>query len=111
MRRALGVFAVVLALALLMTGCGRPATAKPTLDFTLQQQGTNLVVQIDTGSFRIPGDGHPHLRLDGGPEVMLYGKTYTIPNVKPGKHAVSIELSNVQHEMLGVKLEKVIEIK
>jgi len=101
---------VLLAVALLVAGC-RSTKPKPTMDFSLEQQGESLVVRVKVAGMQIPTDGHVHIRVDDGPEAMAYTSTYTIPKITKGKHRVSVELSDMQHEYLGVKQEKEIEIK
>lgn len=68
-------------------------------------------MQVETGTFKVPQDGHVHIRLDDGPETMIYSRTYTIPKVAPGRHIISIELSDPQHNYFGVRKQKEIAIK
>lgn len=105
--------AVVLAAALallLLAGC-RAERQAPEFDFSLAQSGGALVVTVQTGSFKVPENGHVHVRIDDGPETMIYKTTYTVPNVAPGRHKVTVELSDPQHNYFGVRKEKEIEIK
>lgn len=105
-----GLGAVILLIAtLLVTGCAEKP--KPALKVTAEQKGTNLVIHMETTHFEIGKDGHAHIRLDGGPEVMPYTATYTVPNVKPGKHKVWVELSDPSHVPLGVQQAVQIETK
>lgn len=94
--------------ALALAGCAKP---KPTLSVTLEQSGLDLVIHMETANFEIGKTGHAHVRLDGGPEVMPYTKTYTIPKVSPGKHSVWVELSDAKHQSLGISQTAEIEIK
>lgn len=105
-RKALG--ALLLALVL-MTGCG--AKPAPTMNVTVQQVGQDLQVKIETTNFVIPKDGHAHLRLNGGPEVMPFGTTYTFPNLAPGKYLLDAELSDERHSYIGVKTQVEFEVK
>lgn len=94
---------------ILMTGCaGKPA---PTLNVTVQQVGKGVQVQIETGSFDIPKDGHAHLRLNGGPEVMPFGTAYTFTALPPGKYVLDAELSDENHTYIGVKRQVEFEVK
>lgn len=96
--------------ALLLGGC-KADRPEPTVDFTAEQQGQSLVITVETTNFRIPGDGHWHIRLNDGPEVMAYSKVYTIPNVAPGTYQVFVELSDLKHQNLGVSKTKEIVVK
>lgn len=96
-------------LVLALLGCG--GKSKPTIEMALSQQSDGLRVDVTTTGFEVGKDGHLHLRLDGGPETMVYKSNYTFPNVEPGKHSVFVELSNVAHKPLGVSQTKEIEIK
>ncbi|MDF2629422.1 MAG: hypothetical protein K0R39_3253 [Symbiobacteriaceae bacterium] len=105
--------AMVLAAILLLvalTGC-RAERPAPEFDFTLEQSGDALVVNVQTGTFKVPENGHVHIRIDDGPEAMLYKTTYTVPKMDPGRHKVVVELSDPQHNYFGVRKEKEIEIK
>lgn len=95
---------LVLALLLLTlgaTGCGR--RPDPTLEVSAEQRGSGLVIQMKTTNFRLGKDGHAHVRLNGGPEAMIYANTYTIPEIEPGIYTIEVELANVKHENLGIK--------
>jgi len=112
MRRAgLALLLAVSVLLALLAGCSRTERPKPEFDFTVAQKGEGLSVQVETGSFRVPQDGHVHIKLDDGPEAMIYSRTYTIPKVTPGVHKVSIQLSDPQHNYFGESKEKTVEIK
>jgi hypothetical protein len=93
---------LVLAVATgLVVGCS--STVKPTLAVHLVQRDKDLVIQMDTTGFVIGKDGHVHLKLDDGPIAMPTKPTYTIPGVKPGKHTVWVELSDKNHNPIGVQ--------
>lgn len=99
-RRMLGL---TLALTLLLlAGCGSNKP-QPTLQVTSEQKGKGLVLRLQTTNFVIGKDGHAHLHLNDGPEVMIYANTYTIPELKPGLYKIEVELSNSQHENTGIK--------
>ena len=111
MRRRSGLMLILLvAGALLLGGCkaDRPA---PTVDFTAEQQGQSLVITVESTNFRIPGDGHWHIRLNDGPETMAYSKVYTIPNMTPGTYQIYVELSDLKHNDLGISKSKEIVVK
>ncbi len=96
-------------LLLALAGCGeRP---EPTLDFTVEQQGSDLVVTLKTTNFRIPEDGHAHIRIDGGPEAMFYTTTYRVPEISPGRHEVHVYLTDMEHREIGLSKTWEIEIK
>lgn len=108
--RRVGALILIVAALLLLAGC-RAQRPQPEFDFTVEQKGEGLTVRVETGAFEVPKDGHVHVRLDDGPEAMIYGKSYTIPKVAPGKHKVIVQLSDPQHNYFGVSKEKEIEIK
>lgn len=107
----LGLVLSLAVVAVLAAGCGRPERPKPTLDFTLEQQGESLVVQVSVKGLAVPEQGHVHLFLDDGPETMAYSTTYQFPKVAPGLRKVRVELSDLQHRNLGVSVTKEIEVK
>lgn len=105
-RRALLVLVVVA--GLVFSGCGRP---KPEMEFTVQQVGKGLEIRVEMTGFAVPRDGHVHIRIDDGPEVMVYTPVYTIPEIAPGIYKVSVDLSDKQHRDLAVGKSKTVEIK
>jgi hypothetical protein len=42
---------------------------------------------------------------------MIYGSTYTIPELKPGLYTIEVELQDLQHKYLGVKQTLHYEVK
>lgn len=92
---------LLLALALL-AGCGGKK-AEPTLAVTAEQRETSLVIRIQTTHFVMGKDGHAHIRLNGGPEAMIYANTYTVPNLAPGRYEIDVELSDPKHVDLGIR--------
>lgn len=107
MKRFTGLMLALL-LAVALVGCSKP---QPTLKVTVEQVGTGLLIRMETTNFVIGKDGHAHIRLNGGPEVMPSTTSYTIPNVKPGKYKVFVELSKPDHGPIGVQQEVEIEVK
>lgn len=105
------IVSLALALLLLVTaGCGG-RKAEPTLQVTAEQRGSGLVLRLQTTNFVLGKDGHAHVRLNGGPEAMIYGSTYTIPELKPGLYTIEVELQDLQHKYLGVKQTLHYEVK
>lgn len=99
----------LLALTLIAAGCGkRPA---PTLEVSAEQRGSSLVILLKTTNFTLGRDGHAHVRLNGGPEAMIYANSYTIPKIDPGLYTIEVELSNQKHENLGIKQTIQYEVK
>jgi hypothetical protein len=66
-------------------------------------QGNAATVTVDVPGATINRDYHVHVRLDDGPEIMVYHKTYTLPNLKPGKHTIVVGLEGVEHKPLPVE--------
>jgi hypothetical protein len=111
MKRGVGVLlALALAATLLVAGCGQ-SKPQPAVDFTTEQNGEALLVRAQTTGFNVPKDGHLHIQLDDGPVTMAYQTTYTFPKVAPGKHKVTVGLSDLQHNALGIAQSKDVEIK
>jgi len=98
--------ATVLALtAVLAGGC---AKAQPTLQVDAAQVGKDLVIKLETTNFKVGRSGHVHMRINGGPEVMLIGNTYTLANPAPGTYTIFVQLSDPNHRNLDV--DKTVEV-
>lgn len=99
--------AAAAALALL-TACARP---QPTLQADVELRGRDAVVKIAVTNFefvpRVGGgnklDGHVHLRLDDGPEMMAFGPEFTFKGVHPGAHSVLVQLADRNHRPIGIE--------
>lgn len=100
---------VLLLVTVTAIGCGK--RPEPTVHATAEQRGSSLVIRITTTNFVLGKDGHAHVRLNGGPEAMIYANTYTIPEIKPGLYTIEVELSNAKHENLGIKQTMECEVK
>jgi predicted small lipoprotein YifL len=109
MMRRLGPALLSLLLLFVLLGCGKKEP--PYLKVTVTQQGQNIVIKADTGSFKLGKDGHMHVRLDDGPEAMPRGDTYTIGNQKPGMHKIYVELADPDHNPLGISQTVQFELK
>lgn len=110
MKRGVGLLLAVAVTAMLVAGCGQ-SKPKATVDFTAEQNGEALVVQAQTIGFNVPKDGHLHIQLDDGPVTMAYQLTYTFPKVAPGKHKVTLGLSDLAHNDLGITQTKEVDMK
>jgi len=86
-------------------GCTKPL---PTLQVGAEQVGKDLVIKIETTNFTVGRSGHVHLRINGGPEVMLMGNSYTLSNAAPGTYSIFVQLSDPNHRNLDV--DKTIEV-
>lgn len=106
MRRLLPLLLSVL----LLVACGGKKT-EPTLAVSAEQKGAGLVIRVKAANFTFGKDGHAHVRLNGGPEAMIYADTYTIPTLTPGLYRIDVELANVKHEPLGVHKSVEYEVK
>ncbi len=99
---------LTLLITVALVGCSKP---KPTLKVTAQQEGAGILIRMETTDFVIGKTGHVHIQLDGGPQVMPNTASYTIPKVAPGKHKVFVELSDPNHNPIGVDQEVEVEVK
>jgi hypothetical protein len=106
LRRILPLLLALLVLA----GCGG-RKAQPTLQVSAEQKGASLVIRAQTTNFVAGKDGHIHIRLNDGPEAMIYGSTYTIPEVKPGSYKIDVELADQKHVPIGVRQTIQVEVK
>lgn len=100
--------AVVLAVtALALVGCGSNKP-KPTLDAKVSVDGHAVHLQTTTTNFVMGGvDGHVHLYLDQiSMPVTLMRPTYNLDNLPSGHHQFKLELSDPNHNPIGI--EKVV---
>jgi nitrous oxide reductase accessory protein NosL len=111
MKRFTGMLLALLLAVGILAGCGGGQKVKPALDFTLEQTGEGVVVHMQATNFQVGKDGHFHLYLDDGPQTMAYSNTYTFPKLSPGKHKVTVGLSDLKHLDMGVTQSKEIEVK
>jgi hypothetical protein len=94
--------AAALAAALALTGCGGKQSAQPELSVSASQEDGALVVRVSTENWQPGKDGHIHIYLNDGPEAMIYGYTYRVPDIEPGRYKIHVELANQRHEPIGV---------
>ncbi|BAD41016.1 hypothetical protein [Symbiobacterium thermophilum] len=94
--------AAALAAAVALAGCGGKQSAEPKLAVTASQEDGALVVRISTENWQPGKDGHVHIYLNDGPEAMIYGYTYRVPGIEPGRYKIHVELANPRHEHIGV---------
>lgn len=101
-----------LALALLLislsalSGCGprpRDAAPAPTLAVAVTVEGRSATVRLETTGLDMGGAHHPHLTLNGGPEVMLFTSEYTFRDLPPGEHAVHVRIDDERHVATGLE--------
>jgi predicted small lipoprotein YifL len=105
------VYALLLSLLLLvaLSACG--PKKPPTLKAIVEQQGQNMVITAETENFKLGVDGHMHVRINDGPEAMPKGNKYTLANWPPGKYKVYVELSDPNHNPLGISETVEFEMK
>ncbi|MBP2018990.1 hypothetical protein J2Z79_002406 [Symbiobacterium terraclitae] len=111
MRRLSATALAALLAAALLAGCGSKETAAPKLSVQASQEGTSLVVRVSTENWQPGKDGHVHIYLNDGPEAMIYGYTYTVPDIEPGQYKIHVELANTRHENIGVSETIYFEVK
>jgi len=102
--------ALVLA-ALALAGCGGQRSEAPKLSVTASQEDGALVVHVKTENWQVGKDGHVHIYLNDGPEAMIYGYTYRVPDIEPGEYKIHVELANRRHEHIGVSETIYFEVK
>lgn len=101
----------VLALLAILVGCGGKKEPKDW-NATVDVKGTTATVTVTVPGMRMGKDYHPHVVLNGGPEIMLYSSTYTFQNLKPGSHQVLVNLSDPEHNPLpGMEKTLQFEVK
>lgn len=104
--------ALVLIFALALAGCGSTSSATTDWSATVNLQGDRAVIAVDVPGKTIGQQYHPHLRLDGGPEVMMYSPTYTFKKLKPGKHQVDVVIADPNHNPIeGMQKALSFEVK
>jgi len=96
------LLAAVALASLGLTGCGGRESAQPELSVTASQEDGDLVVHVKTENWQPGKDGHVHIYLNDGPEAMIYGYTYRVPDIEPGQYKIHVELANRRHENIGV---------
>jgi len=96
------LLAAAMLAALPLAGCGGRETAEPTLSVTASQEDGALVVRVKTENWQPGKDGHVHIYLNDGPEAMVYGYTYRVPDIEPGLYKIHVELADHRHEPIGV---------
>ena len=96
------LLAAAMAASLALAGCGGKQTAEPKLTVTTTQEDGTLVVHVKTENWQVGKDGHVHIYLNDGPEAMIYGYTYRVPDIEPGEYKIHVELANPRHEHIGV---------
>lgn len=102
--------AAMLCTVLTAVGCaGEPP--EPAMDFSVEQEGKGITIRVTTENFQVPQDGHIHIWIDDGPETMAFQNTYTIPELPPGVHRVTVDLSDIRHNNLGLKQSKEVEVR
>lgn len=115
MRRTLASSLAVLCLAALvalgLVGCSRqPRPVEWTA--SVRVQGNTAVVTVDLPRDLFGKGYHPHLSLDGGPEVMLYTPSYTLTKLAPGTHQVRIVVHDANHRPIpGMEKTLTFEVK
>lgn len=99
MRWLQGTLALGALLALVWAGCsGQKAPVQWQASVAVLE--SSAVVAIDVAGLQLGRDYHPHLRLNGGPEVMMYAPTYTFTRLEPGSYRLLVELAGVDHKPL-----------
>ncbi|WP_044022732.1 DUF6130 family protein [Bacillus sp. SG-1] len=96
------------------------ASTTPTLEAEFSQDGNNVVIKWNTdlnisaehyGGEHVDGEGHAHVYVDGEKIAGLKNTDpYVVENLTAGKHIISIELQQNDHQPLDIKKEFEVEI-
>ena len=96
MKRSVLLLTILLIVSLTLAACGRPK-APADWDVTVEVDGRSAIVSITVPDFQIGRDYHPHLRLNGGPEVMVYQDPYIFRTLSPGQYELWVEIADPRH--------------
>lgn len=102
------IVAVLSACLLLAAGCAKKTPA--SLEVTHQVEGHNVRLQIKATGPKMWTDTHPHLRVDEGVEVMIYGPVYIVRDLTPGSHQIRVYLADADHVPMGIEETIQVEI-
>ncbi len=90
-----------------------PQVQPPTLAVHHMVKGSTLHLQLTVTRFNFSvenmgkenkfGEGHVHLYIDGKKVAKIFESHYVYPDLRPGKHEVTLELAHNNHESYGVK--------
>jgi hypothetical protein len=116
-KRWFGIAALVLALVLLATACGKKNTPGSggsglTLSITSPTDGASVAepftLKVDSS---VPlgepstGDHHVHLCVDGAScdqtYKLVYGNSFDVTGLSAGKHTLEVSLRNADHSAAG----------
>lgn len=119
--------AIALICCLMLTACGdnsndsdNKAVYKPSLEVTLDIDGNNVKVTVDTdmhispehyGMGRKEGEGHIHMYLDDQPKIGVKENIYEFMNLPAGHHTLKISLHNNDHTPYDVTKTREFDIK
>jgi len=79
---------------ILSPSAGEVVTAMgDSADITLALSTQNLVIKQPGGDSKA-GEGHFHVRVDGGPDIIVTSKNYVLTGIEPGDHYVEVEIRN-----------------
>ena len=85
-------------------------TAGETANVQVVLDASNLVFRSPGGKNKA-GEGHFHISLDGGSEVMTIDEEYTFENVALGEHTLRVEIKQNDHNSYVPKIVKTINFK
>ena len=108
MGRRVWAMAALIVLLGVLAGCARPPAE---LHGRVEVDGQTVAVRYDLRNFRLGRDGHVHISLDGGPEVMAGVDGYTFRQVAPGRHTVSVYVTDARHQPTELKQTVPFEVR
>jgi hypothetical protein len=73
--------------------------------------GIQIVDPASTGEKAVPGQGHFHYRLDGGPIIATTSDKLSFHELSPGKHTISVVLAGNDHKPLGPEKKLYVDIR
>lgn len=102
---------VPLVLLLVLTGCGGTKETKEWTA-TVQVEDSVAVVTVDVPGKEIGRDYHPHLKLNDGPEIMMYTSSYSFKDLKPGSYTLLVQIQTPNHRVMdGMERTLTFEVK
>lgn len=108
MKRALALVTLLFVLA----GCGG-STSSLSGDWTARVEVKDglAMLWVEVPGKKMGRDYHPHLKLNNGPEVMMFTPSYAFKNLEPGSYELWMQLQTPDHRpIIGTEKTLTFEI-